>query len=78
MQIDEVTDDQIRDAFDGIAHDLLAACEAAGEKGRIHIGDAADATFNALRLSYTKEAFPRIKEVLRRAHGLGRKQYILL
>lgn len=47
--IADVTEDDIVDAFEGIAADLSAAYDEAGENG-IDLSAAADATFNTLEL----------------------------
>jgi len=76
--INDVTDQDITRAFDTVAGDLLLVCQHQDEESRIHIGDAADAVFNYLQLGYTKDAFPKIKKVLRKQYIYGKKQYIEL
>ena len=79
--IGDVTEGQIASAFNEIASDLAEAfrsSEGPKKRPRVHLDDAADAVFNYLHLKYTEDAFPKIKEVLKKTQGLGRKQYIEL
>jgi len=59
----EVPDDEILQAFENVASDLLAL-EEPGEAQGIHIDSAKDAVFHQLGVPYSKEAFGRIEAVL--------------
>lgn len=77
--IKDVEDSEISEAFQQVGDDLLQACIAAGEKEhRIAVDDAADAVFNFMHLSYTDDAFPRIRRVLRKHYISGSGKYIYL
>ena len=80
-----VKKEDVLNTFDGIAHDLLEASRAAGEKqDRVHMNDLADAIFHHLKFERPVEAddihhvFAQIKKIIRISYVRGRGQYVYL